>query len=81
MMRIDFGNKNRKVKAPKEELEKKYSTIGETIASMGRHYKVTDATMKSWLCSYGIQRKTPKQNKAEADLLKQQRQQQVQQAS
>jgi transposase-like protein len=75
MMRIDFGNRNRKVKPPKEELMKRYSTPGETVASMARHYKVTDATMKAWLCYDGIPRKTMKQNKAESDLLKQQQRQ------
>jgi transposase-like protein len=73
-MRIDFGNKNKKVKPPKEELMCKYLSPGVTISSLARHYKVTDATMKSWLCYDGIPRKTPKQNKAEADLLKQQQQ-------
>jgi hypothetical protein len=69
MLWLDYA-KNKKKLPPKETLETEYLTIGETIASLARKYKVNDVTMKTWLCTYGIARKTKAQNKAEYDIKK-----------
>ncbi len=59
--------KNKKTLPSKSLLEEQYMKMGETIASLARTHKVSDATMKTWLCIYGIERKSMKQNKAEKD--------------
>jgi hypothetical protein len=73
MIRLDYA-KNKKKLPPKEELEINYSIIGETMSSLARKYNVNNATMKTWLCTYGIKRKTPMQNKKEYDMIKEKKQ-------
>ena len=68
-MRINFA-KNKKSIPPKEELVEKYNVVGETIASLAKHYGISDHTMKSWLCYTGIPRKSKSQNNKENRILK-----------
>lgn len=43
---------------PKEELMGLYLKEGETLSSLARHYNTSHPTIRKWLISYGIERKS-----------------------
>jgi transposase-like protein len=51
----------------KKELEELYLRQGSTISSVARHYKTTNPTVRAWLISYDIPRKSHKQASIEAN--------------
>jgi transposase-like protein len=51
----------------KSELETLYAREGTTISSLARHYNTSNPTVRSWLISYGIERKDQRQASTEAN--------------
>lgn len=52
---------------PKEELLQLYTKKGETISSVARFYNTNNPTVRKWLISYDITRKSHKQASTEAN--------------
>lgn len=52
---------------PKQELLEKYQISGATISSLAKDYETSQPTVRKWLQSYNIERKSHKEASTEAN--------------